>query len=201
MESYLTIKKVLEKKINIKKSIFIGNIFFVKDRGEINENLEKVRKRHINANHVAYGAIILKGDRREEYFSDDGEPHNSAGMPILREIKRENLANILITVTRYFGGKKLGIRGLIDAYSGCARMLIEESHPEEVIIHSQFEIPFKYENFGIISYEIKRHNGVILDRDYLKMNLLIKIPVKYEQSFLRKIREKIPDLNPIKIAE
>lgn len=107
-------KETVESKIVVKGSKFIGTIFYVKDEQEAIETLTAIRKKYYDATHNCYAYIIHPNI---EKFSDDGEPSGSAGKPILSVLKGSGLTNTLAVVTRYFGGTKLGVGGLVRAYS------------------------------------------------------------------------------------
>ncbi len=196
---YFTINEGGESKLNVERSIFLGKSFYVDKKSKIKEFVDGERKKNLKANHVAWGAVIFENEEILELFSDDGEPSNSAGAPILREIKRKNLKNTLVTVVRYFGGKKLGKRGLIDAYSKCAYMAIDNSKLKEVIPVGKFEIQFSYENFGEISYEVNKNHGVIKNIDYEKMRIQIEIPEDLEKIFITSIKNRFQKIEFKKI--
>jgi uncharacterized YigZ family protein len=103
----------------IKKSRFIGRVRVAHSETEAREKLRELSEQYRNATHNCW-AYRVGFPQMREYYSDDGEPSGSAGKPILGAILREDLTNALVVVTRYYGGIKLGVRGLIDAYGGSA---------------------------------------------------------------------------------
>jgi len=107
----------------IKKSKFIGYIYDVEDEKQIKKIIENLKKENKKATHITYAYII---DNKEKYF-DDAEPKGTAGLPILTNLKRNNLNNILLIVVRYYGGIKLGAGGLIRAYSKTASNTIKKA--------------------------------------------------------------------------
>ena len=113
---YKTILKDAKAEIEIKKSIFIGHAFFVKSEEEALEILGKVKEEHRSATHNCH-AYIIGEDGLTQRYSDDGEPSGTAGIPILEVLKKEDMRNVLVIVTRYFGGTKLGAGGLVRAYT------------------------------------------------------------------------------------
>ncbi len=191
---YLTVKDGGSSKINVERSIFIGNVFHIENRSEVEEIIDKIRSEHFKSNHVAWGFVLFNGGKEIELSSDDGEPLHTAGDPILREIRRVNLKNVLVTVVRYFGGKKLGKRGLIDAYSKCASLALESSNFKEVVLTSIFEVVFTYDIFGKLSYEINKYGGVIRNIDYGKMKFLVEVPEEYSLYLKKYFESEFPFL-------
>ena len=121
---YLTLENVNEDKINIRKSVFISTGKEVINHQQAMEFLATVKSKYPDANHHCWAYII-----GENQVNDDaGEPPGTAGPPILNVLKRNHLNNTIVVVTRYFGGKKLGVRGLIDAYREAAEKLLENSN-------------------------------------------------------------------------
>ena len=113
---YKTILKDAKAEIEIKKSIFIGHAFFVKSEEEALEILGRVKEEHRSATHNCH-AYIIGEDGLTQRYSDDGEPSGTAGIPMLEVLKKEDMRNVLVIVTRYFGGTKLGAGGLVRAYT------------------------------------------------------------------------------------
>ena len=113
-----------------KGSKFIAYCFSVKTQEEVKQRLSEVKKMEFTARHHCF-AYILNPDKSAQRNSDDGEPSNSAGKPILGQILSRNLTNTLIIVVRYFGGVKLGVSGLINAYRSAATEALENSRCEE----------------------------------------------------------------------
>ena len=113
---------IVKYELKIKKSLFIGHLKYVNDLESARDFIREIKKQHKQANHNCFAYVI--GDNF--YSSDDREPSGSAGRPILNMIRRHNLTNVVIVVTRYFGGVELGIRGLIEAYGNVAEGTIRE---------------------------------------------------------------------------
>ncbi len=131
----LRIKGMYENEIVIEKSRFITRIFRVDSIDNVNNILEEIRKKHYDATHNCYAYIL--GDNQEiQKCSDDGEPQKTAGFPMMDVLKKNNLTNVLVIVTRYFGGVLLGTGGLVRAYSNSLLQAIEKS--EKIKIHSKF---------------------------------------------------------------
>ena len=127
MEEFYTVKENIETEIIEKKSRFIANIFYIESIDEAENIIKSIKKKHYNARHNCYAYRIIQNGKIIDRFSDDGEPSSTAGAPILNILVKKNLVNVLIVVTRYFGGILLGTGGLVRAYSQAANNVIEMS--------------------------------------------------------------------------
>lgn len=155
--TYRTISINSECLLKEKQSKFFGYAFPVSDAEVIKIRIEKLKKSHHTARHFCYAYQI--GITNITYRSnDDGEPRNSAGIPIYGQIKSYELTDILIVVVRYFGGTKLGVGGLISAYKECAKMTIEANKiiTKEIIIPIQ--IKFDYPLMNTVMRIIKEYH-------------------------------------------
>ena len=129
-DSFLTIGQPAEGLYKEKGSKFIGLAFPVKTEDEVKERLEETRKTYYDARHHCY-AYILGHEGTQFRANDDGEPNHSAGDPILGQIRSKELTNTLVIVVRYFGGTKLGVSGLINAYKTAAALALDNTSIEE----------------------------------------------------------------------
>ena len=159
-----------------KNSKFYGYAFPVTSEEEAVIHLEELRKQHSKAGHWCYAWQIGKEEPRYR-ANDDGEPSNSAGMPIYGQIQSFNVTNILIVVVRYFGGVKLGVGGLISAYKTTAQMALENSKIISRTIDEIFLIHFDYPEMSIVMRTIKEHNLNVIDQD-LGLDCKITIAVR-----------------------
>ena len=146
-----------------KNSKFFGYAFPVTSEDEIKSILNNLRKQHFGAGHFCY-AFQLGTDTVSFRANDDGEPSNSAGMPIYGQIQSFGLTNVLVVVVRFFGGVKLGVGGLISAYKTAAQMALEESVILEKTIDVQFQISFDYKNMNKVMRIIKEKNLEIISQ-------------------------------------
>ena len=144
-----------------KGSKFIAYAIIVKSEVQVVDEINKIKKLDKNANHYCY-AYIIKPDKSIEKVNDDGEPKNSAGKPILRQIKSKELTNCLIVVVRYFGGIKLGIPGLIKAYKNAALEAIQNNKIECIDITEMYSLKFSYEELNSVMKILKNYNAKIL---------------------------------------
>lgn len=167
MTSSDTYKTILEASPEVlykeKNSKFFGFAFPVTSEEEVKLHLEQLKKEHFSARHWCYAFQI--GTTKMQYrANDDGEPNNSAGMPIYGQIQSFDLTNILIVVVRYFGGVKLGVGGLISAYREAAKMAIENATIIEKTIDVHFVITFDYKNMNKVMRIIKEKNLAIISQ-------------------------------------
>ncbi|WP_293895689.1 YigZ family protein [Flavobacterium sp.] len=150
-----------------KNSKFFGYAFPVTTETEIKSHLVKLRKQHSGAVHFCYAFQI---GTETIYFraNDDGEPSNSAGMPIYGQIQSFGLTNVLVVVVRFFGGVKLGVGGLISAYRTASQMALDESEIVEKTINIHFQISFDYKNMNKVMRIIKEKKLEIISQQMEK---------------------------------
>jgi uncharacterized YigZ family protein len=177
--AYRTFKEAGVKEIVIKKSRFIGYGFAVSSEEEANQQIERIRKEHWNATHNCFAYVI--GDRDQiQKQSDDGEPSGTAGKPILEVIKAKELHNVLIIVTRYFGGIMLGAGGLIRAYSDGAVAAIEASSAVLKQLHSVVEVEVDYTWLGKLENELRNRQVLTGETQFADNVKLSCLPVVAE---------------------
>ncbi len=170
----------------IKRSVFIANLAPCHNESEANNFLKKIISEHRDATHNCRAYII----NSQEYFSDDGEPSGTAGRPILLEIKKSGFSNLMLIVTRYFGGVKLGTRGLIDAYSGTAAKALSLAQPELKILTREFTISLDYSQLGLITHTLENYNSEIINRIYNENVILsFRVPLDYCDAILKELNE------------
>lgn len=159
-----------------KNSKFFGLAFPVTSEDEIKSILYNLRKQYFGAGHFCY-AFQLGTDSISFRANDDGEPSNSAGMPIYGQIQSFGLTNILVVVVRFFGGVKLGVGGLISAYKTAAQMTLEEAEIIEKTIDIHFQISFDYKNMNKVMRIIKEKNLAIIFQK-METNCVIEIATR-----------------------
>ena len=165
-------------------SKFIAYPFLVHNKKEVNENLIKLKKKIKSANHYCY-AYVLGADQSIFKSNDDGEPASTAGKPILTQIQKNQLTNILIVVVRYFGGKKLGIPGLIRAYKTATLDCIQKSTIINKKIKEQYQIHFPHNEMNYIMSIVKKHTLEVINSDFKDENIItINILQKQSDSIL-----------------
>lgn len=140
-----------------KNSKFFGLAFPITSEDDVKVILEEIRIRHKSAGHCCY-AFQVGTDTLYYRANDDGEPNNSAGMPIYGQIQSFGVTNVLVVVVRYFGGVKLGVGGLISAYKTSAQMALEASDIVERTIDVHYTIKFGYAHMNKVMRVIKEKN-------------------------------------------
>jgi uncharacterized YigZ family protein len=161
-DTYREIKSATAASLRERGSKFIAYAYPVKSDGEVKKYLQELRSEFPDATHHCY-AYILNPDKSAQKSSDDGEPSNSAGRPILRAILSLDLTNTLVIVVRYFGGTMLGIPGLIQAYSNAAKLALENAPVQERFVEFQYEILVDFELESQVHALIKKMEIRILD--------------------------------------
>ena len=155
---YQTIKKpVNDQLFKDRGSKFIGDAFPVKDENDVKDQLDKIQEKHAKANHHCY-AYSLGYDKAYIRYNDDGEPSNSAGKPIYGQIYGFDVTNVLIIVTRYFGGTKLGVGGLINAYKTTAKLCLNEAKIIKKEITKELEVRCDYDQMNEVLKLVKKEN-------------------------------------------
>ncbi|USS88693.1 YigZ family protein [Fructilactobacillus cliffordii] len=167
-QPFLTIAHAGNHEIDIKKSKFIANIARISTEAEAINFIQKVKTDHKKATHNCFAYVLSETDQVQRE-SDNGEPSGTAGIPILEVIKKNQLHNVAIVVTRYFGGIKLGAGGLIRAYSGSAAQVIEAVGIVQRVTHEVFKITVDYKNYDQLNYFLTTHDFQIMDVDYQAM--------------------------------
>lgn len=158
-------KTIIEGKtaeVTEKKSRFIANIFHVENVTEADEKIKQINKKYYDAKHNCY-AYIVDGI---EKCSDDGEPSKTAGAPMLDILKKNQFTNVLVIVTRYFGGILLGTGGLVRAYSEATKRAIENSDVVEIVSGERYIIEVSYENVNNVLYWCNKLNIKICENMY-----------------------------------
>lgn len=180
-DTYKTITKPSKEILfKDKNSKFFGYAFPVKSEEDIKSKIENLKKQHHSARHWCYAYQIGTEDFSYR-ANDDGEPNNSAGMPIYGQIQSFEVTNILIVVVRYFGGVKLGVGGLINAYKTAAQLALENSKIIKKTINLDYLIKFDYKNMNKVMRIIKEKQLKIVNQK-LELNCEIHISVRKKDS-------------------
>ena len=149
-----------------KKSKFIANVFYVESVQEAEEKIKEVKRKYYDAKHNCFAYSIFSEEGEINRFSDDGEPSGTAGSPMLNIINSQKLYNVLVVVTRYFGGILLGTGGLVRAYSESLQKAIEESIKIQKALGEELEVSLDYNNLEIFKYYCKMNNIKIVNSIY-----------------------------------
>ena len=174
---YKTIEKPsIETLFKDRNSKFYGYAFPVKTEDDVKTSLELLRKKHHTAGHFCY-AWQLGVEFIRFRANDDGEPSNSAGMPIYGQIQSFEVTNILVVSVRYFGGTKLGVGGLINAYRSSARLALESSIIKEKTIDIFYQLNFQYDLMSKVM-RIFKENSIIIKHQKFEIDCEMIIAVR-----------------------
>lgn len=176
-DTYNTIANVSEEVLfKEKNSKFFATAYPVTNEEQVQEALNELKKKHTSARHFCYAYQI--GTETKAYrVNDDGEPNNSAGMPIYGQLLSFDVTDVLVVVIRYFGGVKLGVGGLISAYKTATQMALENAEIIEKTIDIHFLITFEYKNLNNVMRLIKEQNLIII-RQELELSCAIEIATR-----------------------
>lgn len=196
-DSYLTIAKPSEGIFKDKGSKFLAYAYPVETEDDIKEHIQFLKKEHFTARHHCY-AWRLGPDKVLYRANDDGEPSSTAGKPILGQIQRLNLTNILIVVVRYFGGTLLGVSGLINAYREAAAAALENAEIVEKLVKITFWVEFDYLMMNAVMKIFKDEN---LPQEKTDFNLRCKICSSVRQSESERIVGLLSKLEGVRVEE
>lgn len=184
-DTYLTIKSFSNGLYKEKGSRFIAFAYPVHTQEEIKPIIETIRKEYHDARHHCF-AYVLGQDRKTFRVNDDGEPSGTAGKPILGQINSHGLTNILIVVIRYFGGKLLGVSGLINAYRSASEAAIDNCEITEVTIRDYYVITFPYSSLNDVMKIIKEEEIVSSGHEFdLKCRININFRISAQERILK----------------
>lgn len=185
---FKTISEVSEGFYKEKGSKFLAFAIPCKTEEEIKEHIQHLRKEHYQAVHVC-SAFRLGSDKKKYRASDDGEPSNSAGAPILGQIQSFDLTNILIAVVRYYGGVNLGVGGLINAYRTASKEALENAQIIEQEDEILITLRYNYDEMPRVMGILKNSPAKIIEQDFqLSCKLSLHLPVS-ELNLLEQIKE------------
>lgn len=179
----------------VKGSKHFAYAYPVQTEDDIKAIQEQLRKEHHAARHHCY-AWRLGADHERYRANDDGEPSNSAGKPILGQIQSFDLTNVLIIVVRYFGGTKLGVGGLIDAYRTAARMAIEQGEIIEQVVHTYYQVNFPYSQMSNVMSLLKERD---LPQNDQQFDLNCQLTTQVRLTEVDAFEEAVENLEEVKI--
>jgi len=196
-DSYLTIAEPCEGLFKDKGSKFLAFAYPVDSEDEIKEYIQILKKEHYSARHHCY-AWRLGADKDLFRANDDGEPSSTAGKPILGQIQRLDLTNILIVVVRYFGGTLLGVSGLINAYREAAADVLNQAKIVEKLVEIVFLVEFDYLNMNNVMKVFKDEN---LPQKKTDFDLRCKIKSSIRKSEAERIFSLLKNIEGVTITE
>jgi uncharacterized YigZ family protein len=183
MKSYDTIEDAVTIELIEKKSRFIGSIFPVSKEDEVSQILTSLKSKYKDAGHHCYAYNI--GNR--EGFTDDGEPSGTAGKPILSVVRGSGLTNVLVVITRYFGGTLLGTGGLVRAYSESTKLAIENAKRISLVYGYKVLIQVEYSDLKKLQYSLEQRSIKELESTFTdKVSIVVEIS-----------EEKLPNLDEL----
>lgn len=188
-ESYKTIKAQAVAEIVEKRSRFIADVKPIETESEALAFLEEIKKKYWDARHHVF-AYVLE-DNNVQRYSDDGEPAGTAGLPILDFIKKEGISNLIVVVTRYFGGILLGTGGLVHAYTASAKAGVEAAQPIEMKLCCEMTVECDYSLLGKVQSEALGRGYVISGTEYAEnVKVSVLVPVSETSGFEENMIDK-----------
>lgn len=166
IDTYRTVHEPASARITRKRSRFIGLLHPVSSPAKVQIELQRIRRTYHDATHVCYAYRLLGGTEPVSFFDDAGEPSGSAGLPILQQLEKAELLNVLGVVIRYFGGTKLGVGGLVRAYSDTTQAILKSAHivVRRLAINVSVHFPPKVTS-GVMG-AIHRYGANVIDMQY-----------------------------------
>lgn len=174
---YKTIKENISAELVEKKSKFIANLFYIESREEAEDIIKMQKKKYYDARHNCYAFRVLGEDGIIEKSSDDGEPSGTAGAPMLNILSKMKITNVLVIVTRYFGGILLGTGGLVKAYSNSTKLALEKAEISMLEEGFVYKLELNYSDLENFKYFMKNNEIKILKEEYFEnVKLSIFVP-------------------------
>ena len=200
MEQFITILKDETADIVEKKSKFIANVSCVENVEEAEAKIKDIKKKYYDAKHNCIAYRVVENGRIIEKASDDGEPSGTAGGPMLNILQKNNLCNLVVVVTRYFGGILLGTGGLVRAYSDATQKVIEKSTKISKVEGVEIEIKLDYPNLEIFKYYCKNNEINITRIDYLEDIILrLEMEKNRKSDFSKDIETKTLNIKEFQV--
>lgn len=197
-DSYKTITEpITDILFKEKKSKFISYAYPIVTEEEVKPLIEALQQRYPNANHVCY-AWQLGVENVTYRANDDGEPNNSAGMPIYGQLQAFEVTNVLIAVVRIFGGVKLGVGGLISAYKTAAQLALTEATICTRHVQATLELQFTYEHMNSVMRLVKKHN---LDIIAQQMEMDCVLTLQFRESTLPEVKKALALLRKVTVKD
>ncbi len=199
MKEYITIDSTSTAEYTEKHSRFIATAFFCDSEELASEIISAQKSKYWDARHNVYAYVLQNGSVR---FSDDGEPHGTAGMPILDVIKGSGITNVLVVVTRYFGGILLGTGGLVRAYSTSTRDALSAAQKVLMCGCTQFSVTCDYADHSRLLRLVEDEGGMLFDTVFTdKVELFFRFKDADCDGFLNKLNETFAAKLQAKVTE
>jgi len=191
MKNYYTIEKKVEYEEKIRRSTFLVTLEKAQDINSAKEFISSISDLNKTATHNCWAYIV--GDKGETVHSSDaGEPSGTAGKPILNTLQKYDLSNVAAVVTRYYGGVKLGVRGLIDAYGSTVEKAIQKAALNKIVNYKKYKLQTSYDFLDILNYNLKKLNSEVISIDYTDV---VSIIVKVEENDFQQLEKYIMEMS------
>ena len=187
---YRTIKEFNSDEYIVKRSRFIGHAKPVTTVEEANAFIAEIKSKHWDATHNVYAYILRDGGVKR--YSDDGEPQGTAGVPVLDVLEKENVVDVAVVVTRYFGGILLGGGGLVRAYSHSAKIAIDSGKIITMALCLDLEIKCDYTFYGKLGAFLANEGAVVLDTQFTDE---VTVIFRIKSDFLNELNKKLTELS------
>lgn len=176
---YWTVGQKARIEINIERSVFIAHAAPAESESEAKAFVARIRQEYADATHNCYAYRVGTGENPLTYYNDHGEPTGTAGKPILNAILQADITQTVVVVTRYFGGKKLGVRGLIDAYHQAAADVLTAAGRRRWIEWVEWEIALPYALWTMVQRHLDTVQGGTIRVDYVEdVRCRIRLPLE-----------------------
>jgi uncharacterized YigZ family protein len=193
-DQYRTITGQVHSKLTEKRSKFLGWMEAIASEADVDEFLARVSDEHHNPTHIVYAYRLRQADGVKEYCTDDGEPSHSAGQPVLKVLRGNELENVICAVIRYYGGVKLGVGGLIRAYSETAKLCVEYGETVVKTITQSLTVTVKYSGIGMVVNLVEELGGSVETMEYAadSVKIFISLRKSLVDTFEKKYESDIP---------
>ncbi len=187
-KGYYTLKQAAERSFIERKSEFIGNAAPVTTEAEALEFINTIRSKYSDATHNVYAYILREGNMAR--FSDDGEPHGTAGLPVLEVLRKEELCDCAVVVTRYFGGILLGAGGLVRAYSTGAKIGVDGAEKIFLKPFTLLEMDMDYGRYNRVVQLMSAHGVRTEDSDFgIDVKLKASVAAERTEGFIKAVTD------------
>jgi len=197
-----TISENTSAEIIEKKSKFIANLYYITSEQEAEEKIKEIKKQYHDAKHHCYAYSVMTESGIKNKMSDDGEPSGTAGMPMLNILVKKELVNILVVVTRYFGGILLGTGGLLRAYSEATMQAIEKVELVREEVGYEVELIIDYQELEKLQYDCQKKGISITKIEYEeKVKCIVEMTQEEKEKIEEQKEEKILRIEKITILK
>ena len=188
---FITILENETSEIVEKKSKFIANIYYVESKEETENKIKEIKKKYHDARHNCVAYRVIENETIIEKSSDDGEPSGTAGAPMLNILQKNNLCNVVVIVTRYFGGILLGTGGLVRCYSEATMQAIDKTPKVNLDMGKEYKVKIEYNELENFKYYCKKNNINITNIEYEnEVICYVELKKGIEKNFIDDINQR-----------